>query len=71
MVSMSQVISLTSPNPRKHPHLVLAPSMATTTMDELELNTAHAWQIHHLRSFFTSLESHRNKPHSIWSPDAR
>jgi cytoskeletal protein CcmA (bactofilin family) len=23
-----------------------------------------------LRSFPTSLESHRNKPHSIWSPDA-
>ena len=42
MVSMSQVISLTSPNPSKLSHELYAPPMMDSTMYELELTSHHS-----------------------------
>ena len=48
MVRLPTMSIFNLPNPSKLPQKLHLSSMATTTMDGVELYTLHAWHIHHL-----------------------
>jgi hypothetical protein len=71
MVRMPQVIYPSIPISIAHPHELHLSSMATTTMDgvELYIHTMHD-ESNTWNKFLISLQSYRNKPHSIQNLDA-